>query len=230
MALYHACLHLTGKSNDCVEMKSLDELNDTGEKTNNAFLVWQTFMCRVSNHFWMRDYTKVAELSEKHSEKHPSNQQKRILQVLRCFLEGIAYLSLARDTKNDFKWRHLGEKAVLEMSQFEMTMSKWNFQNKSRLLQAELHYLDGDLVSAEAAYKFSIISAHEHKFIHEEALAYELYGIFCVENHMVDKASKQLHIAIDKYRKWGAMKKAEDVQLFIDLIGPSHCRKLKVMG
>mgnify|MGYP000252059187 CR=1 FL=1 len=33
-------------------------------------------------------------------------------------------------------------------------------------------------------YNASIKSAREHKFIHEEALAYELYGIFYVNSGM----------------------------------------------
>ena len=86
------------------------------------------------------------------------------------------------------------------------------------MLQAELHYLEGDLESAEAFYKASIKSARHHKFIHEEALACELYGIFCIENHAVDKGLKQLHIAPDKYKQWGAIKKANKLLLFIDRV------------
>ncbi|KAL7543135.1 hypothetical protein ACHAXR_012438 [Thalassiosira sp. AJA248-18] len=215
MALFHSCSCLSGRSDHDIELKSLDELNDIGEKTNSAFLVWQTFMIRMSTHFWMREYMAVAEISEKHSEKHPSSQQKRILHVLRCFYEGLAYCSLARDTK-EVKWRILSRNALINISQFEITMSKYNFENKSKLLQAEFHYLDGDLESAESAYKASIKSACTHNFIHEEALAYELYGFFCVENNMIGKGSEQFHIAVDKYKTWGAMKKAENLQHFIE--------------
>ena len=206
-------------------MKKRIELDAIGVATNSAFLVWQNFMCRMSTHFWMRDYVEVAKLSEKHSETHPSSQQKRILQIFRTFHEGIAYLNLARDTKQA-KWRIMGQKAVVTLSQHENTMCKFNFENKSKLLQAELHYLDGDLISAETAYKASIKSAG---FIHEQALAYELYGIFCVENNMVDEGSKQLCIAVDKYKEWGAVKKADEVQLFIDLVDPIYLHKLKLL-
>ena len=84
------------------------------------------------------------------------------------------------------------------------------------MLQAELHYLDGHLNLAEVAYKASIVSACEHKFLNEEALAYELYGVFCMENQMVDQGAEQLNIALDKYKQWGAIKKAEELQHFID--------------
>ncbi|KAL7538350.1 hypothetical protein ACHAXR_011289 [Thalassiosira sp. AJA248-18] len=94
-------------------------------------------------------------------------------------------------------------------------VSEWNWLNKSLLLKAELHYLNGSYQSAENAYKASITSAREHKMINEEALANELYGIFCIENKMVDKGIEQLHTAVDKYKEWGANKKADDLQLFI---------------
>eukprot|EP01083_Nonionella_stella_P224470 799006_1 len=111
----------------------------------------------------------------------------------------------------------MGEKAVIIMAKSEI-ISKWNFENKSKLVQAELYYLDGDLESAEIAYNSSIMSAREHKFINEEALACELYGTFFVENGMVSKGTVQLNLALDKYKKWGAMKKANELQKFIDLV------------
>lgn len=71
----------------------------------------------------------------------------------------------------------------------------------------------------------SIKSAHEHKFIHDEALGYELYGIFCIENHRVDKGVNLLRTALSKYMQWGARKKAEDLQEFIDIV---HLTTLKL--
>jgi len=166
----------------------------------------------MSFHFWSGEFIEVCELSD----KYPPYQIRKIFGHVRLFFEGIASLCLARQTHQP-KWRTMGENAVKQMQKMEM-VSKWNFENKSKLLQAEHYYTDGKLKSAEVAYKASIVSAQEHKFIHEEALAHELYGIFCVENHMVDRGSKQLHIALVKYKQWGALKKAGDLQLFIDLV------------
>ena len=43
------------------------------------------------------------------------------------------------------------------------------------------------------------------------------YGMFFVENGMVSKGTMQLNLALDKYyKKWGAMKKANELQQFID--------------
>jgi len=216
MANFNAVTHLSGITSDSAVIKSYDELDEIGEHTSSYTLVWQTFMCRVSYHFWMREYLDVATLSQKYSEKHSSSDQKRILGIFRVFLEGISYLSLARDTKQA-KWRSMGEDAVVKMSQLE-SMSTWNYKNKATLLQAELLYLNGDIGLAEVAYKVSIKSAHEHKLIHEEALAYELYGMCCVENHWVVRGLENLQLALKTYEQWGARNKVDELQLFIDTL------------
>jgi len=122
---------------------------------------------------------------------------------------------LARDTKQD-KWRKIGEKNVRSMTQL-LEYSPWNFENKLDLLQAELHYLNNHHNMAELSYQASIVSARKHRFYHEEALACELYGIYLVENKMIAKGLEQLQNAREKYVKWGAMKKADDVKDFMDL-------------
>ena len=91
-----------------------------------------------------------------------------------------------------------------------------------------MHYLDGNLELAELAYRASIESAHAHRFLHEEALAYELYGLFLLENGRVDEGSDQLNIALDKYEKWGALRKVDDLQEFILSIDPYPLKSLKV--
>jgi len=86
--------------------------------------------------------------------------------------------------------------------------SSWNFENKQLLLQAELHYLNGGHRLAVLAYERSIVSAREHKFINEEALAHELFGMYLVENKMIERGIEQLQCAYNKYMQWGAFKKA----------------------
>ena len=71
---------------------------------------------------------------------------------------------------------------------------------------------------AELAYQSSIISAREHKFIHEEALACELYGIFLANKQHTERGVEQLKLAQDKYMKWGALKKAKNVEDLIETI------------
>jgi len=213
MIHFRACIDLTGdaKPKDTA-IQSYEEINRIGQRTNNRFFLYHNMLSQMDIHFWSRDYVEVVQLAE----KLPPSQMKRVMEYIRFFYQGIASICLARQTHQP-KWRAMGEEAATWMSRMK-SVSNWNFENKSILLQAELHYLEGDLESAESAYKTSIKSAHKHKFIHEEALAYELYGIFCYENKMVDKGLKQLLLAVDKYRQWGAKKKVTEVRFLLELV------------
>ena len=121
---------------------------------------------------------------------------------------------MARDTKQE-KWRDIGEKAIKQMSQLAQ-YSSWNFENKLLLLQAEQSYLNGRYMIAELTYQSSITSASDHKFIGEEAMANELFGVYLIENKKAKKGIEQLQIAHSKYIQWGAFKKASAVKELID--------------
>ena len=96
-----------------------------------------------------------------------------------------------------------------------------NFGHCSELLQAELHVLNGDCEAAKTFYEASIVSAREHGFVHCEAKAQELYGIFCLESKLESKGHKQLQKAVRKYKQWGALKKAAELQHFAETMHPS---------
>jgi len=165
-----------------------------------------------------REYLPVVELAVEYKK---SAGAKRALDPICIFYEGISSLCLARDVKQS-KWRDLGEKSIKAMAHF-VQLSTWNFENKLALLQAELHCLDSHYDLAELAYEASILSARKHKFIQEEALACELYGIHFIENRQFEKGISQLQKAINKYIQLGALKKADDVKDFVEVIKqPAH--------
>jgi len=213
MAAFNLCVTLTSSSIDteAVEIKSFEELDQIGRTTQNGMILNQNSLSRMSSHFWSREFIEVCAISEMYTPQ----PIRRDLDRFRILFEGLASLCLARQTHLT-KWKTMGEEAIKKFKKLT-NVSMWNCENPSKLLQAEYYYLDGQLKKAEIAYEASIKSAHVHTFLHEEALAYELYGIFCIENHMVTKGFVQLHVALDKYREWGATKKVEDVQIFIDL-------------
>lgn len=219
-----ACLQLTGLNNaETAVVKSFDELNQIGVTTNNKGLLYQNFLNQMVSFFWMREYRSVAELSEKHKR----SGQKRISETCRIFMEGISSLILARGThepSHRAKWKSIGETSVEEMLKMEK-INAWNYEDVRKLLQAELHHLNGDLKSAEVEYKAAIASSQSHNFLHNEVLGYELYGMFCVENQDAEKGIAKLRTAIDKCKQWGAMNKAKKLELYVDNLKPSHPKK-----
>ena len=192
--------------------KSYEEFLQIGERECNSNLMQQVYRSNIGVHCWFREYEAAANLAEKYR-----CVPKSTVDFFHVFFEGIAAFWLMRNAKQG-RWRNMGEKALKKMSQLAQH-SRWNFENKVFLLKAELHYLNGDLNLAELAYESSIVSARDHKFIHEEALAHELYGFFCLENHFVSKAMEQLTLAYEKYIKWGAFKKADDMKRITSCLG-----------
>jgi len=68
--------------------------------------------------------------------------------MTRTFFEGVASSTLARHTHR-LNWMKTGEEALGNMM---------NYENRAELLQAEIHYLNRYLKSADVAYKASIVS------------------------------------------------------------------------
>ena len=162
-------MQLSGQ--DDTDVKSFDEV---GKESNNTLLLFIVIIGQMCVNFWFRDYTAIMKLCE----KHPAPTAKRFLSTMRCcLLEGIAALNLACQQPHEPKYRVIGEKAVKDMSKFEQ-INRWTFENKSLLLQAELHYLNQDYKAARNAFIASIKSAKDHKFMNEEAMANELFGVF----------------------------------------------------
>ena len=94
--------------------------------------------------------------------------------------------------------------------------SEWNFRNKLNLLEAQFHYLEGRNSLAEISFKAAIVSAHEHGFYHEEALACELYGVFLIDTKNLAVGIEQLQLSVYNYLLWGAQNKATDVKDLIE--------------
>jgi len=220
MSNFRAVLHLTGRSNDEVGIKSYEELEEIGKNTNSQLLLRRILMSQMSIHFYDRNWVKVMELFE----KNPPSKFNNVLATGLALYGGVASLTLARQT-HELKWRRIGEEAVEKMTKYEK-VSSVNYSWVAKLLRAELHYLDGNLDLAEATFKASIGSARDNQCAHNEALVHELYGIFCIENEMVDNGAKQLQLALEKYKQWGAMNKANDLQMFIDIVDPTSLRAL----
>ena len=210
------CTHLTGKSEDEIGLLSYDELEALSLGESSNLLRFRVMMSKLSNYFFDRDWIAVMELSEK---QRPS-KFNRIMTTGIAWYEGVASLNLARQTKES-KWRDIGVASVKKLSGFAQT-SKWNFQHRHQLVQAELFYTDGELDSAEATYKAAIKSAREHHYSSGEAVIHECFGLFCIENERIKQGARLLRTAVDLYERWGAKRKADELQLLVDAVD-KHC-------
>jgi hypothetical protein len=135
------------------------------------------------------------------------------------FFEGLASFQLARQTRSDESstWIERGQSVLAKMRCWS-EHSLWNWENKMLLLEAESMLTMGEINKAEPLYESAIRSAHDHKFIHEEAIASELAGIFYYERGLHQKSYSYFVHSVDCYEKWGAHAVVKRVKKFIGSI------------
>ena len=126
------------------------------------------------------------------------------------FFEGLVSFHFARQTGGE-EYRRKGEAALIFMRNWAKH-SQWNFEDKYLILEAEKMYLSGCHDDASQLYKDAIRSAHDHKLIHEEAIASELAGDFFYERSCPQKSLALFKHSIKCYKEWGALAVARRVE------------------
>ncbi len=134
----------------------------------------------------------------------------RLIFLFGIFYEGLVSFRLARQMGED-KYQSRGE-AVLEYFRNLAEQNKWNFRNKYQLLAAEQLNMSGYHDQATELYERAIRSAHEHRFISEEAVACELAGMHSYDRGLHQKSYALLLHAVKCYKKWGAFAIARRVE------------------
>lgn len=95
-----------------------------------------------------------------------------------------------------------------------------NFEHKALLVEAERARVAGDASLARELYDRAIAQAHEHGFLQEEALAYELCARFHAAAGRAHLARIYLREARYSYERWGALAKVRDLEeRFPDVLG-----------
>lgn len=98
----------------------------------------------------------------------------RPIYLMGIFFEGLASFQVARQangqTDERARWIAKGGSILEQMTNWS-SHSSWNWENKRLLLEAEKARTLGDFDSAASFYEIAVRSAHDHKFIHEEAIA-----------------------------------------------------------
>ena len=99
-----------------------------------------------------------------------------------------------------------------EMKTLSENDSKWNFQQKFFLLEAEKAFAEGNVEIATDSYDKAIEAAKDHRFINEQALANECVALFYLEHGNVDQARRYLEESRDLHGQWGAQRKVDDIE------------------
>ena len=87
-----------------------------------------------------------------------------------------------------------------------------NFENRAALVGAEIARIEGRDIEAIRLYERAIRSAHDHGFVQNEALAYEVAARFYGARGFEASASAHLREARDCYLRWGADGKVRQLE------------------
>ena len=134
--------------------------------------------------------------------------------LLEKFYLGLAAYSIVRRGDvdgNNVTWRAISDNLRNEMKALSENDSKWNFEQKYFLLEAERAFTDGDVEAAATAYDKAIETAKEHRFVNEQALASERAALFYLEHGNVGQARRYLEKSRSLYAAWGAKRKVDDI-------------------
>jgi predicted ATPase/signal transduction histidine kinase/tRNA A-37 threonylcarbamoyl transferase component Bud32 len=125
--------------------------------------------------------------------------------VLIAFYQSLALLAAARD--RDAAGR---SQAIAQVAENLAQLETWaqhqaaNNAHKVSLVRAERCRLQGDTLGAIQHYEAAITGARTSRYLHEEALAFELAGDFYAEMGSAENAAHHHAMAYDLYGRWGA--------------------------
>jgi len=184
-----------------VSIKDEDQLLEQSVDRRKT-LAQAIYFNRMFVAFYLQQYVYAAEMAEQY--KLQRAMIMRFEDIHHSFYEALIGFQLARSPSIDTKkWLDIAEQHVATFRGW-IKHSKWNFENKLLLLEAELCLLKGATESSEEKYKAAIESARRHKFVHEEGVAWELLSSYWKKCGKVKEERECKKAAFDCYEKWGA--------------------------
>jgi len=121
------------------------------------------------------------------------------------FYRALAHAGLCDAAEDSARARHL-EVLADHFRQLQVWAENCpeNFENRAKLIGAEIARIEGRELDAERLYEQAIGSARANNFLHNEALAYEVAARFYAARGFEQIAHLYLRNARQSYMRWGA--------------------------
>ncbi|KAL7483538.1 hypothetical protein ACHAW6_009177 [Cyclotella cf. meneghiniana] len=205
---YHGLLTLVGETD---EDQSLTEDQLTNPLQRLFFYFQHMFASFILN-----DYYDMKYYAEKFFECREAFECKlSIWYAMHEFYGGLVSFRIYRESKRDTSWLEKGKQSTSAVRLWAEQGSSWNFEQKLYLLEAEEQFCNGNFLGAQESYSSAVSSARSHKFINDEALAYELAGYFYLKVGMSVASMQHFARANAKYMEWGASLKVNKIFDFV---------------
>lgn len=207
--MHQLALDLMGVDRNCFSPFSIEATEDyffRQCRANHEISICRFICCKKKYlALLMGDLDLAAKMTELSCQEFSSGSTGRlVVRLISTFVDGLIGFFFARKHLSDeSKWTNLGLNAI-QMLKKGVKSSDWNFSNKLYLLDAELCFLRGNDEGAMVCYHASIKAAREHRFKHEEGLAEEKAGTYCLHKRRHGDAIAHFKNAKKCYEDWGA--------------------------
>jgi predicted ATPase/signal transduction histidine kinase/DNA-binding response OmpR family regulator len=182
------------------------------ESNENRQAIFLLYLYKLYLCYLFRNYSKALQNSEL-GEPYLDSVPCRIVVVIFSFYRLLSLLATYAE-KSSSEQNILLETIMQQSDQ----LKKWaesapmNFLHKYYLVKAEQYRILEQHIEAMSAYDLAITLAQENEYLNEEALAYELAGVFYLNWGKTTIAQAYLINAYYSYERWGAKAKLKDLE------------------
>jgi len=157
--------------------------------------------------YYFHDFGRAAELIKKCRE-YKSYLKSSYFLVIYTLYEGLIALSMAKESIWNYSWKTVANESIDRFKEWSVVCPE-NYQNKLSLLEAEMAAFTGQDYKAKYFYNMAVESSNVSNFTHEEALACERFGIFCIDSRNQEIGIHYLTRAVRCFSYWGAKTKVD---------------------
>jgi PAS domain S-box-containing protein len=215
--LYRQCVwNMMGKGNDILRLSGplcdSEKMLPQHIAANERSIVFNHYLHTMIFHYLFEEFATARDFMKK-TEEYLDGAVGAHSTVIFTTFDSLIHLAL---------WDRFseGEKKKLHkrITANQKKLRKWakfapaNNLHKAALVEAELARVRGDQGRARESYDEAARLAHEHQFMQDEALAYELAGKYYLERGLEDLARHYLRSAQRAYQNWGARVKVQHLE------------------
>ncbi len=181
-------------------------------KANDGIALLYVYLCKLYLCYLFGNYPEAVKNAVIAEQYLPSGIGQFVVPQL-YFYSSLALLAIYDDAEPSQQ-----EQILAKVLANQQKIRKWadhvpiNHLHKFYLIEAEKYRILAQYLEAMEYYDRAISLAHEHEYIHEEALAQELASKFYLEWGKQKIAQTYLTDAYYSYVRWGALAKVNDLE------------------
>jgi len=176
----------------------------------------QKFMNKMLQSFWGGHSTRCHYYAKKALDTSIGENLNKLYITWLTGLNSFRGIKNKNGTGSQFLKVKESFKHAISTVRAAAEISRWNFQNKVFLLEAEMFSFEGKDVDAKASYAAAITSSASSRFIHEQGLSCELAGLHYRKIGQLSAACNFLQRAKQCYAEWGSQMKVDCITTILE--------------